>query len=126
MKTNLFSIFLVFGIFVAVSCKKNDEAQPDTNSSQTVSPVPLSLSLSAEKTTIAVGNDTKITASVSGGNGSVNYNWSVNTNSTLTGSGTQVTLYASCPSCTGPNKVTCRVTDANNNSATQDITITVQ
>lgn len=124
MKTKLFSALILLAVLFGTSCKKKEESQPTI--ATLVAATPLSLSLSAEKTTISVGGDTHITASATGGSGTINYQWSVNTGSTLNGSGTQVNLYASCPSCTGPNKITCTVTDANNNTITKDITVTVQ
>lgn len=125
MKTKCFILFiLLVAVITITSCKKKEESQPTV--ATPVAATPLSLSLSAEKTTISVGGDTKITASATGGSGTINYKWSVNTGSTLNGSGTQVNLYASCPSCTGPNKVTCTITDANNNTLSKDITISVQ
>lgn len=121
MKTKLFiPLILLAAVITITSCKKKEETPPANTSS---SP---SLTLSATNTTINVGGNTPITASVSGASGTISYAWVVNTSSTLTGSGSQVNLYASCPSCTGPNKVTCTITDANNNTASKDITITVQ
>lgn len=122
MKTKIsFSVILLAAVITVTSCnKKKDEPVAGTGSSS------FSISLTADKTIITLGDQSKITASVSGASGSVNYAWSVNTGSTLTGSGTQVTLYASCPSCTGPNEVTCTATDANNVSVVKKITITVQ
>lgn len=109
------------------SCRKKDEKKPESDSSAattTTSNFYFS-NLTADTTVIPLGGKAVITAAATGDN--LTYNWSVNTNSTIIGSGYQVQLHISCPTCASqPNVVTCKVKDANNNSETKTITITVK
>lgn len=119
MKTKLFIPFVLLAIPIIIgiiSCKK--KAEPVT---QPVSSSP-ALTLKADKTTISLGQEAIITAITTYTNPT--FTWSVNTSSTIVGSGSQVRLYASCPSCTGPNEVTCTVSSGSN-TASAKITITV-
>jgi len=120
MKTLSAFLPIVFiGVLLSFSsCNKEEQSSSTPNE--------ITLSLSADKTTIPVGDQAILTATVSGATGNVTYNWSVNSSSTIIGSGPQVRLYASCPSCTGPNKVTCTVKDSENNTVSKFITINVQ
>lgn len=118
MKTRLFiPLILLAAVITITSCKKKEE--PATQTTTTSSPA---LTLKTDKTSITVGGEAIITATTTYSNPS--FTWSVNTSSSIVGSGSQVRLYASCPSCTGPNEVTCTVTDGSN-STSQKITITV-
>ncbi|MBI3502283.1 MAG: hypothetical protein HY063_10865 [Bacteroidetes bacterium] len=119
MKTKLFIplILLAVPIIIGItSCKKKEEPQPATVSSP-------ALTLKTDKTTISVGGEAILTATTTYTNPT--FTWSVNTSSSIVGSGSQVRLYASCPSCTGPNEVTCTVSSGSNTTSTK-ITITVQ
>lgn len=117
MKTKFFiPIILLGSLIIITSCKKKEEQVPVTTASSTA------LTLKTDKTTISVGGEAILTATTTFTNPT--FTWSVNTSSTIVGSGSQVRLYASCPSCTGPNEVTCTVKDGSN-TASQKITITV-
>jgi hypothetical protein len=119
MKTKLFIPLILLAVPIVIgitSCKKKAEpVTPPTTSSP-------ALTLKADKTTISLGQETIITATTTYTNPT--FTWSVNTSSTIVGSGSQVRLYASCPSCTGPNEVTCTVSSGSN-TASAKITITV-
>lgn len=119
MKT-LKTIGIIF-LFLAVivSCKKKEEPETSVNSGTTFS----FISLTADTTTIPLGGEVKITANATGDN--LTYTWSVNSGSTIIGSGSQVRLNASCPSCVGPNTVTCSVKGGSNATDTKTIIITV-
>ncbi|MBI3520380.1 MAG: hypothetical protein HY062_13645 [Bacteroidetes bacterium] len=117
----LIRVILLTVVIMVTSCKKKENTQPINSSSSGA----FTLALSSDKTSINVGSQAVITATASGASGNVTYTWSVNTSSSITGSGYKVNLYASCPSCTGPNQVTCTAKDANNNSVVTKITITV-
>lgn len=118
MKTKLFlSLILLAAVITINSCKKKEEPQPSTSSSSSA------LTLKADKTTIQLGQEAIITATTTFTNPT--FKWSVNTSSTIIGSGSQVRLYGSCPSCTGLNAVSCTVKDANNNTASSKITIQI-
>lgn len=117
MKTKFFIPLLLLCSFITVtSCKKKEEPVTATTTSSTA------LTLKTDKTAISVGGEAILTATTTFANPT--FTWSVNTSSTIVGSGSQVRLYASCPSCTGPNEVTCTVKDGSN-TASQKITITV-
>ena len=118
MKHPLILLFL-FALFIStISCKKQEE--PPVTPSNSTTPA---LTLEADKKTISLGEQAVITATTSYTNPS--FTWSVNTSSSIVGSGSQVKLYASCPSCTGPNEVTCTVKDGSNTTSAK-ITISVQ
>jgi hypothetical protein len=118
MKTKIFfSLILLTAIVAITSCnKKKEELQPPTSSSP-------ALTLKTDKTTISLGGEAILTATTTFTNPT--FTWSVNTSSSIIGSGSQVRLYASCPSCTGSNEVTCTVKDGSNTTSAK-ITITVQ
>lgn len=119
MKTNIAFMLLVMVALFTGSCKKSEEAPSDTNSS-------FSLSLATNKTSIPLGDQARITPSVSGATGNVVYKWSVNSSSLLTNYGDYVYLIASCPSCTGPNEVTCTAADEGSHLVSEKITISVR
>jgi hypothetical protein len=79
-------------------------------------------SLTAEKSTIAPGESTKITAVATGYR--ISYNWTKSAGDIL-GSGSQV-VYAVSPCHLGTNKITCTVTDGKNASQSKEITIVVE
>lgn len=117
MKTKLFiPLILLAAVITVTSCKKKEEPVTTTTSSP-------ALTLKTDKTTISVGGEAILTATTTYTNPT--FTWSVNTSSSIVGSGSQVRLYASCPSCTGPNEVTCTVSSGSNTTSTK-ITITVQ
>lgn len=121
MKTNTFiGLILLLAVVTVTSCKKKEESEPVDNTGTTTTPA---LTLETDKETISLGEEAIITATTSYTN--PNFTWSVNTSSSIVGSGSQVRLYASCPSCTGPNEVTCTVKDGNSTTSAK-ITITVQ
>lgn len=112
-----FTLILLATVLIIISCKKKEEPQPTSPS--------VSLTLTADKTTMKLGEDTKITAATNATNAT--FSWSVNTSSTIVGSGSEVRLWGSCPSCTGANEVTCSVTDNDTHQWTKKkITITIQ
>lgn len=111
-------MLLLITVIIA-GCSKKEESTPANSS-------PLKVSLSSDYSTIYLGGETPVTATVGGASGTVTYSWSVNTSSTIIGDGYKVRLYASCPSCTGPNEVTCTAKDASGNKGSAKITVTVQ
>jgi hypothetical protein len=118
MKTKFFIPLILFAAVITItSCQKKYE--PVTT--PTVSSP--ALTLKTDKTTIQLGQEAIITATTTFTNPT--FTWIVNTSSTVVGSGSQVRLYASCPSCTGANDVTCTVKDGSNATSVK-ITITVQ
>lgn len=118
MKTKIsFAVILLSAVITITSCQKKYE--PVTTNT-TSSP---SLTLKTDKTTISLGGEAIITATTTFANPT--FTWSVNSSSSIIGSGSQVRLYASCPSCTGANDVTCTVKDGSNTTSAK-ITITVQ
>lgn len=117
MKTKIsFALILLAAVITITSCKKKEEPVTPATTSSTA------LTLKTDKTSIVVGGEAILTATTTYTNPT--FTWSVNTSSTIVGSGSQVRLYASCPSCTGANEVTCTVKDGSN-TASQKITITV-
>jgi hypothetical protein len=112
----IIGIFFLFIIFI-IDCKK--DTSQSTNSSS------LALTLKSKKDSVALGLSDTVTATVTGASGAVSYFWSVNTSNGIQGGGHQVAFWALCTSCPGPNVITCLAKDANNNSATKNITITV-
>ena len=79
-------------------------------------------SLTAERSTLAPGESTKITAVASGY--WITYHWT-KTAGDILGSGSQV-VYAVSPCHLGTNIITCTVTDGNNVSLSKEITIVVE
>ena len=79
-------------------------------------------SLTAEKTTIAPGESTKITAVATGYR--ITFFWT-KTAGDILGSGSEV-VYAVSPCHLGTNKITCTVTDGKNVSLSKEITIVVE
>lgn len=133
MKTKyfLFHIGILALLVTAIpfsSCKKSNEPTPSDTMTTTppiTTPSFSFIGLTADTTVIPIGGKAKITANATGSN--LTYSWSVNSNSTIMGSGSQVQLHITCPSCASkPNVVTCIAKDAENNSATKTITITVK
>ena len=112
----LFSIMGLAALTLFACNKKAEQVTPP--------PVSATLTLKSDKTTITLGAEAILTATAVNFT-PTSYTWSVNTSSSIIGSGSQVRIYASCPSCTGYNEVTCVAKDANNASITKKITITV-
>ncbi len=112
---NLLGILLLFLIFL--SCSKND----DGNQEDPGQPL-IYTSLTAERDTIESGETTKVTAVATGYK--LSYHWSATAGDIL-GTGNQV-IYAASPCQAGKNKLTCTVSDGNNNSNSKEIFIVVK
>lgn len=116
IKMKHLNIILVL-LFLLTSCSKEENGDNgDPNQPLVFS------SLTAEKNTIAPGETTKVTASATGY--MIVYKWSASAGDIL-GSGKSV-VYAASPCHAGSNKVTCTVTDGNNDSQSREVFIVVQ
>lgn len=112
---NLLSLFLFF--LLISSCSKND----DGNQEDPGQPL-IYTSLTAERDTIESGETTKVTAIATGYK--LSFHWSATAGDIL-GTGNQV-IYAASPCQAGKNKLTCTVSDGNNNSKSKEIFIVVK
>lgn len=110
----LSSIILVYG------CKKKSAPPPNTDTQTSIK-----VTMSADKTTIRLGQESVITASVQGVNSNSSYQWEVNTISNLLGSGNTVTFSPCCSSVAGENIIKCTVTDSKGNKGVGQISIMV-
>ena len=111
MKKIILYLFILFMLLPA--CGGDDEEEP-------FKPL-VYISLVVEKTTIKVGETTKIKATATGSN--LVYTWSATLGDIL-GSGTEVTYTASICQI-GNNKITCIVSNEKNQSESKTIEIKV-
>ncbi len=99
------------------SCSKGD----DGNQEDPGQPL-IYTSLTAERDTIESGETTKVTAVATGYK--LSFHWSATAGDIL-GTGSQV-IYAASPCQAGKNKITCTISDGNNNSNSKEIFIVVK
>ena len=112
MKNRTLIFILIFLLFCFCS-KKNEELEPVQEF--------VYQSLIAERDTIFPGEETKIKATATGSN--LSYFWSA-TKGDILGFGAEV-IYASSPCHIGKNQITCKITDANNQSESKTLDIVV-
>jgi len=115
-KSILLTLLAVASMFAASSCKKEKKSAPTQ---------PLSFtSLVAQKDTLFVGDNEKITAIATGDN--LTYEWSLGESSLgdIIGSGSQIT-YGASPCCTGWNTIICTVSNGQE-SQNKSVTIVVK
>lgn len=112
---NKYITFLLL-LLSLTACVKDDDEDPGDPDQPLVF-----ASLIAEKSTIAAGESTKITAVATGYK--LAYKWSATAGDIL-GTGKEV-VYAVSPCHAGTNKITCTVSDGNNDSQSKEIFIVV-
>lgn len=108
------ALLIVLSLFIFCFCSKEDEPEPVQKL--------VYHSLVAEKDTIVPGEEISITATATGSN--LQYFWSASLGDIL-GSGATV-IYATSPCQIGKNKITCKITNGNDQSESKTITIVVQ
>ncbi|GIV28964.1 MAG: hypothetical protein KatS3mg028_0030 [Bacteroidia bacterium] len=117
-------LLIVGMVLMSGGCKKKPAPTNNENSSVTNNGV-VKVYMSADKNTIRLGQESVITASVSGGEGSLTYQWEVNSIANLLGSGNTVTFSPCCSSVAGDNIIKCTVSDSKGNKGIGQITIVV-
>ena len=105
--------FLFLMLFILSQCTKDETIEPVQDL--------IYYSLIAEKDTLVPGEETNITATATGSN--LQYFWSA-TQGDILGSGSKV-VYAPSPCHTGTNKITCKITNGNNQSESKSVNIVV-
>lgn len=111
MKNLIISALLISSIFI--SCKKKEQTQSSEK-------VYTFNSLKADHDSIAKGNVTNITATISG---DVTYAWSASAGD-IFNSGKTI-LFGASTCCTGNHTITCTVKDKSNNSESKSVVVKV-
>jgi len=107
------NLLLAICLFFAFSCKKKEDSPKNTK-------LFTFNSLISDSYEIKQGNVTRVTANVTG---DVTYVWTCSSGD-LFGSGNSI-LFGAGSCCTGDHKVTCEVSDKNQNKESKEVTIKV-
>jgi hypothetical protein len=113
MKNLTTIVVLIISVFF-ISCKKKDKTQNSNEKVYTFN------SLKADHDSIAQGNVTNITASISG---DVTYSWAASAGD-IFNSGKTI-LFGASTCCTGNHTITCTVKDKSNNSDSKSVVVKV-